>query len=302
MKILVAGATGVIGQRLIPLLVAAGHEVTAVARSEAKSRLLSIYGARPIRLDIFDTTAVERAVIGKDVVINMATHIPPTSKIFMPGAFNENNRIRCDASRNLARAATKAGAGRFIQESFAAAYPDCGDQWIEESTRLAPAKYVRTVLDAESAATDFELAGGVGVVLRFAFFYGPDSSLTRDIVKMTKKGIAPVMGRPEGYMSSIWLDDAASAVAAALRVPAGAYNISDDDPMRRRDAFNALASALGVKPPKMIPEWLTNLTGSVAQTLGRSQRLSNRKFREAAKWSPTVRSLREGWPLLLKQL
>lgn len=302
MKILVAGATGVIGQRLIPLLVREGHEVTAVARSEAKSRLLSIYGARPIALDIFDTSAVEQTVKGQDVVINMATHIPPTSKVLLPGAFNENNRIRREASRNIATAAAKAGIGRFIQESFAAAYPDCGDQWIDESVPLAPAKYVRTVLDAERSATDFTLAGGVGVVLRFAFFYGPDSAMTRDIVSMVKKRIAPAMGRPEGYMSSIWLDDAASAVVAALRVPAGAYNITDDEPMRRRDAFNALGSLLGVKPPKMIPEWLTNLTGSVAQTLGRSQRLSNRKFREAANWSPTVHSVSEGWPLLLKSL
>ncbi|HUQ20875.1 MAG TPA: NAD(P)-dependent oxidoreductase, partial [Gemmatimonadaceae bacterium] len=253
MKIFVAGGTGVIGRRLVPLLVTSGLDVTAVARSENKARALTEQGARAVRVDIFDADAVERAVKGHDVVINMATRIPPSSKVFFPGSFNENNRIRQYASRNLSQAAMKAGAERFIQESFSAAYPDCGDEWIEETVSLEPAKYVRTVLDAERAAFDFTRGGGVGVVLRFSFFYGPDSDMTRDIVKFVRKGIAPALGHPDGYMSSIWLDDAASAVVASLRVPAGAYNVTDDEPVTRRAAFDALAATIGVKAPKMLP-------------------------------------------------
>lgn len=299
MKIFVAGATGVIGRRLVPLLVTNGLEVTAVSRSENKSRALSQQGAQPVSVDIFDANAVERAVKGHDVVINMATHIPPSSKVFFPGAFKENNRIRQYASKNLSQAAMKAGAERFIQESFAAAYPDCGDEWIEESVPLEPAKYVRTVLDAERAAFDFTRGGGEGVVLRFSFFYGPDSDMSRDIVEFVRKGIAPLPGRPEAYMSSVWLDDAASAVAAALRVPAGAYNVTDDEPVSRRDAFNALAATIGVKSPKMLPAIVTKLAGSVGDTLGRSHRLSNRKLREASGWRPTVSSIIDGWPNLV---
>jgi len=83
------------------------------------------------------------------------------------------------------------------------------------------------VLDAERAAGDFTRSGGgAGVVLRFSFFYGPDNSFTRDIVRAVQKGIAPSVGRPEGFMSSLWTDDAASAVFAALNVPAGVYNVT----------------------------------------------------------------------------
>lgn len=299
MKIFVAGATGVIGRRLVPLLVTSGLDVTAVARSENKARGLTEQGAHPVRVDIFDASAVERAVKGHDIVINMATHIPPSSKVFFPGSFNENNRIRQYASRNLSQAAMKTGAERFIQESFAAAYPDCGDEWIEESVPLEPAKYVRTVLDAERASLDFARGGGVGVVLRFSFLYGPDSDMSRDLVTFVRKGIAPLPGRPEGYMSSIWLDDAASAVVAALRVPSGAYNVTDDEPVSRRDAFDALAATIRAKPPKMLPAIVTKLAGSIGDTLGRSQRLSNKKLHDTSGWQPAVRSIIDGWPKLV---
>jgi nucleoside-diphosphate-sugar epimerase len=302
MKVFLAGSTGVVGRRLVPLLVEAGHEVTGVARSEEKARGLERQGVRPVTVDLFDAGAVSRAVAGHDVVINMATHIPSSSKVLMPGAFKENNRIRREASRNLSNAAIKAGAERFIQESFAAVYPDRGDEWIDERVPIEPAKYVRTVVDAERAAADFtRRGGGAGVSLRFAFFYGPDNSFTRDIVKLVKKGVAPSVGRAEGFMSSLWIDDGAAAVFAALNVPAGVYNVTDDEPVRRRQAFDALALALGVRSPRMLPEWLTKLMGSVAETLGRSLRLSNARFREASGWSPKVRSVIEGWPLVVNE-
>ncbi len=302
MRVFLAGATGVVGRRLVPLLVEAGHEVTGVARSEVKAHALERQGARPVTVDLFNAEAVTPAVARHDVVINVATSIPSGSKVLMPGAFNDNNRIRGEASKNLSDAAIKAGAERFIQESFAAVYPDRGDEWIDESVPIEPAKYVRTVLDAERAAEDFTRSGGVGVVLRFSFFYGPDSSLTLDMVNAVRKGTAPSMGRPEGFMSSLWTDDAATAVFAALNVPAGVYNVTDDEPVRRREAFDALAAAMGVKTPWIPPDWLTKLAGSVAETLGRSLRLSNARFREASGWSPKVRSVIEGWPLLMTEI
>jgi nucleoside-diphosphate-sugar epimerase len=123
--------------------------------------------------------------------------------------------------------------------------------------------------------------------------------MTRDIVEFVRKGIAPALGRPDGYMSSIWLDDAATAVVAALRVPAGAYNVTDDEPVSRRAAFDELAATLGVKCPKSLPAVVTKLSGSIGETLGRSQRLSNRKLREASGWQPAVRSIVDGWPKLV---
>jgi nucleoside-diphosphate-sugar epimerase len=302
MRVFVAGATGVVGRRLIPLLVYSGAEVTAVARTDEKAARLRRQGANPKRVDLFDPPAVEDAVGGHDAVINVATKIPSGARVFMPGAFKENIRIRTEASQNLASAAIASRSRVFIQESFAPVYPDRGAEWIDESVPIEPASYVRSVLDAESAATEFTRSGGTGVVLRFSMFYGPDSSLTLDMVNFVKRGMSPALGGGDAYMSSLWTDDAASAVFAALSVPAGVYNVSDDEPMPRREVFSHLARELGVKAPRMLPRWATRMFGSVGDTVGRSHRISNAKFRNAANWTPKVPSVREGWRLLVEQL
>jgi nucleoside-diphosphate-sugar epimerase len=287
MRVFVAGATGVVGRRLIPLLVDAGAAVTAVARTNAKAAQLKKQGATPKKVNLFDPAAVEAAVAGNDAVINIATKIPTGMKMFLPGAFNENIKIRTEASQNLASAAIAARARVFIQESFAPAYPDRGDEWIDESVLIEPSSYVRSVADAESAAAEFTRSGGAGVVLRFSFFYGPQS---------------PLPGGGDAYMSTLWIDDAASAVVAALSVPAGVYNVTDDVPMRRREAFDLLADALGVKHPRTLPRWASRMMGSLGDTIGRSQRISNAKFRQSANWVPKVASVREGWARLVKEL
>ena len=301
MKVFVAGATGVIGRRLVPQLVASGASVSAVARTNAKAAQLKKQGATPVRVDLFDPAAVDKAVQGHDAVINVATKIPTGMKIILPSAFSENARIRSEASQNLALAAINTRARTFIQESFAPTYPDRGDEWIDESVPIQPTSYVRSVLDAESAAAEFTKSGGTGIVLRFSMFYGPDP-LTLSMLDYVRRGMAPAFGAPDAYMSSIWIDDAASAVFAALSVPAGAYNVTDDAPMRKREAFELLARELGVKPPRMLPRWAARMMGSVSETLGRSQRISNAKFRQAANWSPKVPSLREGWKKLVSEI
>lgn len=302
MKIFVAGATGVIGRRLVPLLVDAGSEVTAVARTKEKAKQLEKQGATPVTVSLFDAAAVKDAVAGHNTVINIATRIPSGFRMMIPGAFNENIRIRREASKNLANAAIATRAQRFVQESFAPAYPDRDDEWIDEDVPIMPARHLESVEDAESAAASFTRSGGAGVVLRFSMFYGPDSSLTLDMVNYVRRGFAPVFGGGDGFMSSVWTDDAASAVFASLKVPAGTYNVTDNSPMRRRDVFNHLAHALGVKPPRIPPLWVTKLAGSLGDTLGRSHRLSNAKFRQASGWVPKVPSVREGWKLLAEEL
>jgi len=302
LKVFVAGATGVVGRRLVPLLVDSGATVRAVARSDLKAAQLKKQGAAPVRVDLFDPAAVDAAVRGHDVVINMATKIPSGLRLFMPGAFAENIRIRSEASQNLALAAINTRARTFIQESFAPTYPDRGDEWIDESVPIQPTSYVKSVLDAESAAQEFTKSGGTGIVLRFSMFYGPDSSQTLDMVNSVRRGLAPAFGNPDAYMSSIWIDDVARAVFAALSVPAGAYNVTDDVPMRKAEAFDVLAREMGVKRPRMLPRWVTGLMGPVTETLGRSHRISNARFRQAANWTPKVPSLHEGWKILLKEM
>ncbi len=160
-----------IGRRAIPLCLARGHEVTAVARSAERRAGLERLGARAVAVDLFDRDQLSAVLRGHDAVVNLATHMPAsTLRMFLPGAWRENDRLRREASAALVDAALAAGIGRFVQESFAPVYPDRGDAWIDETTPIAPAGYNRTVADAEHAAARFCEAGGAGVVLRFAVF------------------------------------------------------------------------------------------------------------------------------------
>jgi nucleoside-diphosphate-sugar epimerase len=303
MRVFLTGATGVIGRRLIPLLRASGHEVTAVWRSPASRADVERQGATAIALDLFDRDAVARAVIGHDAVVNLATHIPPSSgRMLLPGAWRENDRIRREGSATLVDAAIRANVSRFVQESFAPVYPDSGDRWIDESAPQAPVKYNRTVPDAEASADRFTRSGRTGIVLRFAGFYGPDATQTAEMISMVRKGWAPIPGPPNAYISSVSHDDAASAVAAAMTLPAGIYNVVDDEPVTHRVFFDSLASALNVKPPKLPPQWLTLLFGSVGEMLARSLRISNRKLRSASSWTPSLPSVREGWRAVVGEM
>jgi len=119
---------------------------------------------------------------------------------------------------------------------------------------------------------------------------------------MVRKGWAPVPGSPDGFVSSVSHDDAAAAVVAALDVPGGAYNVGDDEPLRRREMVDALASALGVPPPRLPPAWVVKLGGGLAELMARSLRISNRKLRQASNWAPRYPSIREGWRATLAAL
>jgi 2-alkyl-3-oxoalkanoate reductase len=302
MKIFLAGATGAIGKRVVPALVRLGHHVTGVARSSQKAAALRSAGADAIEVDLFDPAAVMPAVAGHDIVINLATSIPPSSRALMPGAWRMTNEIRRQVSRNLSDAARQAGVRRYVQESFGPAYPDCGERWIQESTPMAPVRYNRGIADAESAVLAFSAHGREGVTLRFAYFYGADSGFTQDMIRWVRKGWAPAPGRPDGYISSISHDDAAAAVIAALDLPPGTYNVSDDEPVTRREFFESLAARLGVRPPRFAPAWTARLLGSIGEMLARSQRMSNARLRETGMWRPEYPSIREGWGPVLAAL
>ena len=299
-KIFVAGATGVIGRRLIPILVAEGHTVTAIARSSDKRLELARVGAKTVAADLFSPAALHGAVRGHDAVVNVATHVPhPPWKIFLRSAWAENDRIRREGSANLVDAAIAGGAARFIQESFAPVYPDGADRWIDETAPLAPTSYNRTVLDAERSARRFTESGRTGVVLRFGGFYGPDAEHLADTIRMIRKGRAPMPGDAGAFISSCHHDDAASAVAAALVVEPGAYNVVDDQPVTHREYVDSLAAALGVPPPRLPPKWAMPLFGSIGRLMGRSLRISNLRLRASSAWVPRYPSVREGWPSVL---
>lgn len=293
MKVLVTGATGVVGRHLVPRLIELGHGVTAVGRSPEKRAALEKLGARAVDLDMFDVDSARRSFEGIDTVVNLATHMPPTTfKTLFRSQWRENDHIRRDGSATLVDAALAAGVQRFIQESFAPIYEDHGDHWIDESWNSRPVSYNRTVLDAENSTKRFTSKGGVGIVLRFAWFYGPDAFLG-EMADVVKRGWCPIPGRSDAYWSSLAHEDAASAVLAALGIPAGVYNVCDDVPLTRREVADAFASALDVKSPKLMPPWIRKL-GGLVEMMGRSARMSNAKLKAASGWKPKWVSARTG--------
>lgn len=303
MRIFFSGGTGVIGRRAVPLLLARGHAVTVAIRNEAARERITEIGASSAVVDLFDPATLRAALVDHDVLVNMATHIPSaTWRMMLRRSWRENDRIRSTGVRNLVDAALECGVRRIIQESFALTYPDRGDAWIDESTRLEPIAYTRTVIDAEAAVERFARQGGAGVVLRFAGFYGPDAIQVKPVIAGVRHGWSVLPGSRDAYISSVSHDDAAQAVVAALEADSGAYNVVDDEPLRHAEYLGSLADALDVAPPRFLPAWSTPLFGNVGALLARSLRLSNRKLRDATGWRPRYPSMREAWPALLAEL
>jgi nucleoside-diphosphate-sugar epimerase len=223
-------------------------------------------------------------------VVNLATRIPPLSRAALPSAWKENDRIRRHVSHHLARAAQAAGAETFVQESIAFAYPDSDDRWIDASTSTpARPSLAATVADAEAAAAWFTEQGGRGVVLRFGQFLDATSFHTRAQVGLARRRLAPVPGPSGGYVPTVAAADAGRAVAAALAAPAGTYDVVDDEPATRAALGAAMAEGAGQKrAPRRWPPLgpLGRINGALEMLL-RSQRVSNRRFRDATGWAPT---------------
>ena len=294
MRILITGATGVIGRRAVPALTARGHEVTAVGRSPSRLTALARPGVATQTLDLFDPPAVRQALRGHDAILNLATHVPPNSRAFLPGAWRQMDRVRREGSAIIADAASAVGVQRYIQESFAPIYPDGGANWITETTPPQAARYNRSVLDAEASAKRFANGGGTAVILRFAFLYGPDDAFTDQLIAMARAGWLPLLGRPDAYFPMVTHEDAAAAAVAAIDAPAGTYNVVDDQPFTHRGIAEALGRILGVRPPRLLPPWVAKLGGSLGETLARSLRVSNAKLKGATGWTPSVPNVEEG--------
>jgi len=297
MKIFLAGGTGVVGTRALPTLVAAGHDVTAVARSAERSDLVRSLGGAPVTVDLFDAAAVAEAVVGHEVVINLATSIPHMTKAIRGSAWATNERLRTEASNHLVDGALAAGAARYVQESICFPYVDGGDQWIDEDH---PVEHVATfagAAHAEAAARRFADGAGTGVALRYAQFYSDDSHHVHTLNAAARKRVNPFLGAPDAYWSFIHAEDAGSAVEAALRAPSGIYNVADDEPIMREEAGRVVADALGVTPPKTVPRLLRAAAPPTGKHLMKSLRVSNARFKQATGWAPAHPSIRGAWPV-----
>ncbi|MEA3055157.1 MAG: hypothetical protein QOD30_589 [Actinomycetota bacterium] len=301
-RVFVAGATGVLGWRAVRELVAAGHEVTGIARSDEKAALLRSLGATPARVDLFDADAVRGAVAGHDVVCNLATHVPPVAEAARQSAWGERERIRIEGSRILVDAALAADASVYVQESLAFAYADGGDQLLDEDRPLHDGGHALAVRAAEESVARFTAAGGRGIALRFGWFYSSDSEHTVASVKAARRGLSMHLGAPDGYQPVIALDDAARAVVAALDAPAGPYNIVDDETMTRRQLDVALADAVNGRLLLRAPAAALKVAGESTKGFLLSNRASNQRFKDATGWAPRFPSAREGYRTLAVDL
>jgi nucleoside-diphosphate-sugar epimerase len=308
MKVFVAGATGVVGVRLVPALVEHGHEVTAMTRTPAKRERLRSFGADPVVVDAFDGIAVKDAIAdaGPEVVVNELTAIPATFNMRrFDDAFATTNRLRTDGNGHLVSAATASGARRFVSQSFAGWPAERrGGPVKTESDPLDPdpPSAMRRSLDAirsmESAvmgAADLE-----SVVLRYGGFYGPGTSLGEEgsMLETVRRRRFPIVGSGAGVWSFVHIDDAASATLAAIEGDVtGVFNVTDDEPATVAEWLPALADAIGAKPPRRVPAWFARLlvgeAGVIAMTESRGA--ANTKAKRELGWRPTVPTWRQGF-------
>ncbi|MBA2625574.1 MAG: NAD(P)H-binding protein [Acidimicrobiia bacterium] len=295
MKVFVAGGTGAIGGHAVPALVEAGHDVTAVARSTAKAARLAGQGAEPIELSIFDTSVLRAAFTGLDAVVNLTSSIPPLVRFMSSRAWASNERVRTEGSAAIVDAAIAAGVGRVVQESVVMVYPDRGHSWIDEGVPTDRYPMARANLAAEASTARATAAGAAGVVLRFGWFYGPGATHSEQFLAFAGRRVCVQMGRPDTYVSSIHMVDAAAAVVAALHAPAGTYNAVDDEPLTKRGYADALAAAAGRRAWLRCPGRAALVLGDRSTSLTRSVRVSNGSFKAATGWRPRYPSAREGW-------
>ncbi|WP_448810510.1 NAD-dependent epimerase/dehydratase family protein [Agromyces bauzanensis] len=306
MRVFIAGATGAVGSRLVPLLVAAGHEVVGTSRSRERLGELERAGATGVVMDGLDAASVRTAVLEArpDVIVHQLTALSGIAadlKHFDDG-FAVTNELRTRGTDHLLAAAAEAGVGRFIAQSFTG-WPNerSGGPVKTEEDPLDPSPTAATRRSLAAIRYVEEAATGVGgLALRYGGLYGPGNVIGRGgvMLEMVKAGKLPLVGGGTGVWSFCHIDDAASATAAAVtRGAPGRYNIVDDDPAPVSEWLPELARIVGAKPPRHVPAWLARpLIGENGVSLMTKTRgSSNAKAKRELGWQPRYASWREGF-------
>ena len=309
MKVFVAGATGAVGKRLVPLLVASGYDVTGSTRSAKRETWLREIGATPVLVDALDRNAVMEAVLRAEpeVVLHELTGLTgATSFKKFDDEFALTNRLRTEGTDYLLEAALAAGAKRLIAQSYGNwNYARTGSARKTEEDPFDPnppanqRKTLEAIVYLERTVTgarDIE-----GVALRHANHYGPGTgfALDGDLVSLIRKRRLPVIGNGAGIWSFIHVDDLAQATIAAIGhgKPGSIYNVVDDEPVPAATWIPGLAEAIGAKPPRHVPVWLGKLAvGEVGVSMMTQIRgTSNTKAKRELGWKPHYTSWREGF-------
>lgn len=282
MRILLAGSTGVVGKRLVPLLVAEGHHVTALTRRPERAAALRAAGADPAVVDVRDAGALAATVrdAEPEVVVHQLTDLGAAD-------LAANSELRVTGTRNLVDAALAAGARRIVAQSIAWAYAG-GDAPADEGTPFdldAPeprAGSVRGICALEAAVRE----APEWVALRYGMFYGPGTWFAPDGLRADDARAGRLTA--DGDVTSfLHVDDAAAAAVAALGWPSGAVNVCDDEPAAARDWVPSFCTAVGAPPPPV----------SDAPRRAWARGADNRVAREELGWTPEHPSWRQGFTL-----
>lgn len=304
MRVFVAGATGVIGTQLVPLLVRAGHEVHGMTRSAAKQAALRELGAVPVVADALDPDQVAEAVgrARPEVLVVQLTAIGAVDTRHLERSFALTNRLRTEGTDHLLSAGQAAGVRRVVAQGNVLMYARTGGPVKTEDDPLdtgpgplaANVAAIRHLEDAVLGAGWAE-----GLVLRYGSFYGPGTSMApgEQLARMVRRRMFPVAGGGGALYSFVHVADAAAATAAAVeRGAPGVYNVVDDEPVRLAEWLPAYARELGARPPLRIPLRLARLlageAGAVMMTDLRGA--SNAKAERELGWRPAHPSWRAG--------
>lgn len=305
MRIFVAGGTGVIGRRLVPQLVARGHQVTATTMDPGKLGLLEQLGAEAVVMDGLDAVSVGEAVATAqpDAIVHQMTAISvahagkPDFKHF-DRWFATTSRLRIEGTDHLLAAAEAAGVSTFVAQSYASWNGIRTGGWVkteEDPLDMEKGTVAQSGMEAIRYLEDVVLKAG-GVALRYGWLYGPGA--TDDLVETVRKRQLPLVGSGAGYTSWAHVDDVASATVLAVEQQAkGVFNIVDDEPAPASVWLPYLAACAGAKPPLRVPTWLARLlAGQVAVTMMTEGRgFSNAKAKRELGWEPRFASWREGF-------
>ena len=309
MKVLVAGATGAMGKQLLPRLVADGHEVVGITRSEAKLGLIRELGATGAVADVLDPDAVARVVANAapEVIIHQLTALNrPFDTRHFDETFAETNRLRTEGTDHLLAAGRAVGVTRFIAQSYAGWPADRTGAAVQDEDApydTALPKGMRESLAAiqylEEAVTGADWTDGI--VLRYGGFYGPGTAMSPEggaQVELLRERKFPVVGNGAGVWSFVHIADAAEAtVAAVTSGRPGIYNIVDDDPAPVAEWLPAAAAAIGAPEPRHVPRWLGRIfageVGAIMMTEVRGA--SNDKAKRELGWRPRHTTWRQGF-------